>query len=147
MHHSKIRSRGNNSTVSLRLNLVRYEQLLERGTELFSTRGNKFFAAVTMLILFLAASIFSSPALAQPRTQTRAASVVPSPQSILRFNPGDDRTISAWKQITDYFARLDATSDRVQVNAIGTTTLGRQMIAAFISAPENIRNLEKYKTI
>jgi len=66
---------------------------------------------------------------------------------VLGFNPGDDRTIADWKQITDYFARLDKASDRVAVQTIGTSTLGRTMIAAFISAPENIRSLEKYKAI
>src|SRR5437870_6329098 len=73
--------------------------------------------------------------------------IIPSPRSVLGFNPGDDRTIADWKQITDYFARLDKASDRVAVQTIGTSTLGRTMIAAFISAPENIRSLEKYKAI
>ena len=63
------------------------------------------------------------------------------------FNPGDDKTIADWKQITDYFARLDRASDRVQVQTIGQSTLGVPLIAAFISAPENIRSLEKYKAI
>jgi len=85
---------------------------------------------------------------AQRRSQSSATSAaIPSPRSVLGFNPGDDRTIADWKQITDYFARLSRASDRVQVQTIGTSTLGRQMIAAFISAPENIRNLQKYKTI
>lgn len=76
-----------------------------------------------------------------------AASTIPSPKSVFGFDPGQDRTIIDWKQITDYFARLDKASDRVQVANIGTSTLGRQIIAAFISAPENIRNLDKYKAI
>jgi hypothetical protein len=71
----------------------------------------------------------------------------PTPQSILGFAPGDDRTIADWSQITKYFARLDAASDRVQVQTIGETTLGRPMIVATISAPENIRNLAKYQDI
>jgi hypothetical protein len=72
---------------------------------------------------------------------------IPSPRSVFGFNPGDDRTIIDWKQIADYFARLDRASDRVQVRTFGQSTLGRPLIAAFISAPENIRNLEKYKAI
>src|SRR5713226_5421643 len=72
---------------------------------------------------------------------------IPSPQSVLGFNPGDDRTIADWKQITNYLALLGKTSNRVSVQTIGQSTLGRTMIAAFISAPENIRNLEKYKAI
>ncbi len=84
------------------------------------------------------------------QAQRRAGPVtgsIPSPRSVLGFNPGDDRTIADWKQITNYFALLGKNSNRVQVQTIGQSTLGRTMIAAFISAPENIRNLEKYKEI
>src|SRR2546422_1706760 len=92
-------------------------------------------------------ALFTGTAQAQPRRAATPSAVVPSPRSVLGFTPGDDRTIADWKQITDYFARLDKASDRVQVQTIGQSTLGRTMIAAFISAPENIRNLEKYKAI
>ncbi|HXI62058.1 MAG TPA: M14 family metallopeptidase, partial [Pyrinomonadaceae bacterium] len=84
---------------------------------------------------------------AQRKRTDAPSNAIPSPRSVFGFNPGDDRTIVDWKQITDYFARLDKASDRVQVINIGTSTLGRQMIAAIISAPENIRNLDKYKAI
>lgn len=76
-----------------------------------------------------------------------AGAAIPSPSSVFGFTPGDDRTVADWKQITDYFARLDKASDRVSVQTIGQSTLGRPLIAAFISAPENIRNLEKYKDV
>ncbi|HXM50047.1 MAG TPA: M14 family metallopeptidase [Pyrinomonadaceae bacterium] len=79
---------------------------------------------------------------ARPLTNT-----IPSPRSVFGFNPGDDRTIVDWKQITGYFTQLDQASDRVSVQTVGQSTLGRPLIAAFISAPENIRNLEKYKDI
>src|SRR5436190_22596637 len=93
---------------------------------------------VTVLLIALA--------VASTQAQRRAASSsIPSPRSVLGFNPGDDRTIADWKQISDYFTRLDAVSDRVQLQTIGKSTLGRTMFVAFISAPENIRNLEKYK--
>jgi hypothetical protein len=79
--------------------------------------------------------------------QAQAQIALPSPTSVLGFHPTDDKTIADWGQITNYFARLDAASDRVRVQEIGRTTLGKPMIVAFISAPENIRNLEKYKQI
>ncbi|MGQ0761788.1 MAG: M14 family metallopeptidase [Acidobacteriota bacterium] len=94
--------------------------------------------AIAVAILF-----YSHPALAQRRTPA----TIPSPRSVLGFNPGDDRTIADWKQISDYFGRLDRASDRVQLQTLGKSTLGRTMFVAFISAPENIRNLEKYKAI
>ncbi len=72
---------------------------------------------------------------------------VPSPQSVLGFHPTDDKTIADWSQITNYFAKLDAASDRVKVQEIGKTTLGKPLIVAFISSADNIKNLEKYKQI
>ncbi|MBK7705492.1 MAG: hypothetical protein IPJ30_06845 [Acidobacteria bacterium] len=75
------------------------------------------------------------------------AQVPPSPKAFLGFNPTDDRTIADWKQITDYFAKLDAGSPKVSVREIGRSTLGKPQIAVFISAPENIRNLEKLRQI
>jgi len=101
--------------------------------------------AVAALCLAL---LLVSGAKAQRRNASSStAASIPSPQSVFGFNPGDDRTTIDWKQITDYFARLAKTSDRVRIETIGTTTLGRPMMAAFISAPENIRNLDKYKAI
>src|SRR2546427_4663730 len=99
------------------------------------------------LIVIASLSIFAGAANAQRRAAQTSAPSIPSPRSVFGFTPGDDRTIADWKQITDYFARLDKASDRVQVQTIGTSTLGRTMTAAFISAPENIRNFEKYKAI
>lgn len=87
-----------------------------------------------------------SPASAQRRAAPPVTQIS-SPRAVLGFNPGDDRTIADWKQIADYFTRLDKSSDRVQLQDIGKSTLGRTMFVAFISAPENIRSLEKYKAI
>ena len=70
---------------------------------------------------------------------------VPSPRSVLGFNPTDDKTIADWTQITNYFSRLDAGSNRVTVKEIGKTTLGKPLIVAFISSPDNIKNLERYR--
>ena len=72
---------------------------------------------------------------------------IPSPESFLGFNPTDDKTIADWRQITDYFAKLDEASDRVKVEEIGKTILGRSQIVAYISSAENIRNLDKYKKL
>jgi hypothetical protein len=81
--------------------------------------------------------LFSVAIVAQP----------PSPRSVLGFHPTDARTIADWGQITDYFAKLDARSARVKVQAIGRTTLGKPMIAAFISSEDNIRSLGRYREI
>jgi Zinc carboxypeptidase len=115
----------------------RYTRLISRGCAL----------AVLSIALTVGSSLTGSLVHAQRATRTPVTPAIPAPRSVLGFEPGDDRTIADWKQITDYFARLDRMSERVQVQTIGQSTLGRPLIAAFISAPENIRNLEKYKDI
>ncbi len=74
-------------------------------------------------------------------------SQVPTPASVLGFTPTDDRTIADWTQIRGYFEKLDAASDRVVVREFGKTTLGKPMIVAFISSAENVKALDKYRTI
>ena len=75
------------------------------------------------------------------------AAQVPSPKSVLGFQPTDDKTIADWRQITDYFAKLDKESNKVTVKEIGKTTLGKPLIVAFISSKDNIKNLDKYRRI
>ncbi|MEJ7575974.1 MAG: M14 metallopeptidase family protein [Pyrinomonadaceae bacterium] len=110
-------------------------------------------AALTSVVfaLLLNCSLLPSAARAQSLANTNPPSLAivapPSPRDVLGFTPGDDRTIADWKQISDYFRRLDAASDRVQLETLGQTTLGRPFIVAYISAEENIRNLPKYKEI
>jgi hypothetical protein len=72
---------------------------------------------------------------------------VPSPKSVLGFQPTDDRTIADWSQITNYFSKLDAKSDKILVREIGKSTLGKPLIVAFISSASNIKNLEKLRQI
>jgi hypothetical protein len=86
------------------------------------------------------------PPVADTLAATPAARV-PSPRDVLGFTPGDDRKLADWTQIQDYFNRLDRASERVRIEKVGETTLGRTLIAAFISAPANIRELDKYRDI
>lgn len=72
---------------------------------------------------------------------------IPSPKSVLGFQPTDDKTIADWSQIVNYFQKLDKASDKVAVKEIGKTTLGKPLIVAFISSASNIKNLEKYRQI
>lgn len=72
---------------------------------------------------------------------------VPSPKSVLGFNPTDDKTIADWSQITDYFVKLDRASKKVIVKEIGKTTNGKPLIVAFISSADNIKHLDKFRQI
>ncbi|MCA1558582.1 MAG: peptidase M14, partial [Acidobacteria bacterium] len=106
--------------------------------------------ALTVSLIFSIILLLQGNAQAQTRTVDSPATggaMLPSPQSVLGFTPGTERTIADWKEITNYFARLDAASDRLAIRNIGESTGGRPLFVAFISAPENIRDLDKYKEI
>src|SRR6476469_2391397 len=76
-----------------------------------------------------------------------AARGMPTPASILGYEPGADRHLPTWKQITDYFTALDKASPRVQTRVLGKTTLGRPFLAVFISDSSTLANLEHYRQI
>ncbi len=80
-------------------------------------------------------------------TLTTFAQVIPAPADVLGFTPGDDRKLASWAQIVAYFQKLDAASDRTEFREIGRTTMDRPFVYAVISAPENLKNLEKYKQV
>src|ERR1051325_2484733 len=74
-------------------------------------------------------------------------SAVPAPADVLGFTPGDDYKLADFSQVRDYFLKLDAASDRVQVSSAGLSTEGREMLVAGISSDDNLRNLAHYKDI
>ena len=112
---------------------------------MISFRSARAFVAAVALFLCVAASSFAQTG--DYRRPPLQGAAIPSPKSVLGFNPGDDRTIADWSQITGYFERLDRASDRVVVQTLGQSTLKRPLIVAFISARENILALDKYKDI
>ena len=83
----------------------------------------------------------------RPLPAHRIAGPIPAPASVIGFEPGTDRKLPTWKQITDYFTALDRASPRVSVRTLGKTTLGRPFLVAFISDPSTLANLERYRQI
>lgn len=72
---------------------------------------------------------------------------VPTPASHFGHPIGVDRKLLDWDQVVSYFYDLAKSSDRILVNEIGKSAEGRPMIAATISAPENLRRLDYYRNI
>ncbi|HKZ00894.1 MAG TPA: M14 family zinc carboxypeptidase, partial [Pyrinomonadaceae bacterium] len=73
--------------------------------------------------------------------------IIPKPEDVLGFTPGDDRKLASWSQVLSYFERLDQASDRVRFEMLGRSTMDRPFVMATISAPENLIRLEEYKRI
>ena len=78
---------------------------------------------------------------------TSQAQNIPTPTQFLKFEVGADRQLADYKQITSYFQELARLSKRIEVEVLGPTTLGNDLIMAVISSEENIRNKAIYQEI
>ncbi|MCH8806814.1 MAG: peptidase M14 [Planctomycetes bacterium] len=94
-------------------------------------------------VLVLAAAGCASPASAV--AQVRAD--VPTPASIIGHEVGADYELARWEKIVEYFDKLAAASDRVNVRRIGESTEGNPFLVCEISSAETIANLDKYKAL
>jgi zinc carboxypeptidase len=85
--------------------------------------------------------------IASAQTPPKAQGRVPTPSQFLGFEVGADRKLADYRQIVSYFKALAAASPRVEIEVLGKTTLGEEMIMAVISTPENLRNKTKHQEI
>lgn len=96
--------------------------------------------STTRLIVLIAMLLFSCGILS-------AQSAIQTPSQFLGFEVGADRQLADYKQIASYFKELAKASKRIEIEILGPTTLGNEMVMAVISSEENIRNKAKYQEI
>jgi hypothetical protein len=77
----------------------------------------------------------------------RSADEIPTPASFLGFEVGADRRLADWTEITGYLNVLADASDRIQLDTLGMTTLGRPFVALTISSAANLRRLDHYLAV
>jgi hypothetical protein len=68
-----------------------------------------------------------------------------SPEAYYGFKPGTDRKLVRWDKVVEYFWKLDESSDRIKVVEEGKSTMGYPILVAYISSPENLKNLDEIK--
>jgi Zinc carboxypeptidase len=76
-----------------------------------------------------------------------ASAAVPTPESHFGHKIGVDNELLDWAKVVSYFEALAKSSDRIKFLELGKTVEGRAQIAAVISSPANIQNLEHYREI
>jgi hypothetical protein len=84
---------------------------------------------------------------AVPPLPAGAQSRIATPKEALGFNIGDDYRLATYTQLLAYWQQLARQSSRMVLDTIGTTAEGRPQLMAIVSAPENLRNLARYKGI
>ena len=75
------------------------------------------------------------------------AAAVPTPKEHFGYTPGDDYKLAGYGEITGYFKKLAAESDRIRVVEYGKSSEGRALYVAFISSAENLRRLAEYQEL
>src|SRR5207249_5323758 len=76
-----------------------------------------------------------------------AAGPLQTPEQFLGFKVGADNKLVRWDKIVDYMKLVAANSDRVRFRELGPTSNGNPFIALEISAPDTLRNLDRYKQL
>ncbi len=76
-----------------------------------------------------------------------AYAAVPTPESHFGHKIGVDNELLDWDKVVSYFQALSTSSDRLKFLELGKTVEGRPQIAAVISSPANLKNLEHYRDI
>src|SRR3989449_2203862 len=110
------------------------------------------------LVLLFAVAIVAAPASPAAAQQPRrtpprrrppsvAAPRIPTPKSVLGFEPGEDRKLAEWPLLVRYYQALAKASDRVQYRELGKTTLGAPFVVLVISSPQNLRRLNRFRTL
>ncbi len=72
---------------------------------------------------------------------------VPPPEEIIGFKVGADFHLASYQQALEYFKALEKASPMMKLFEIGKTSMGKPMICAVITSPENMSNLDRYKEI
>jgi hypothetical protein len=75
------------------------------------------------------------------------AAQVTTPLQAFGFEPGTDRKLADWKELTAYYQKVAAQSDRVRYQEIGKTMEGRPFVLLTVSSAENLAHLAEYKQI
>src|SRR4051794_16689641 len=72
---------------------------------------------------------------------------IPSPEEVFGYPVGAERKIPDWPLMVDYYRRLAAASDRVDVEELGRTTDDNPLLLVTISAPENLARREELRAV
>jgi hypothetical protein len=76
-----------------------------------------------------------------------AQSNLPTPASVLGFEPGADYKLANYEQVTSYFQKIDAASDKMMMVPAGKSSQGRTYYFALISSKRNLERIDRYREI
>jgi hypothetical protein len=100
-----------------------------------------------MKLLHRSSALCLALLLSIPLFAQKPSTAIPNPSQFVGFQVGADRQLADYKQIVSYFRKLSELSPKIQVESLGPTTLGNDLVMVEISSPENLKNKAHYKEI
>jgi len=96
-------------------------------------------ASLSGIVVALALTVSQGPVAAFGSLQ--------SPEQFIGFRVGEDRQLVRWDRIVEYMKLAAEGSARVRYRELGETTQGQPFVLVEISAPETIRNLDRFRRL
>ncbi|MEN3037727.1 MAG: M14 family metallopeptidase [Candidatus Kryptonium sp.] len=72
---------------------------------------------------------------------------ISSPEKFFGFKIGEDRKLIGWEEIVKYLNYVDKNSERIIIEELGKTTLGKSFIVVVASSEKNMKDLQRLKSI
>ncbi len=72
---------------------------------------------------------------------------IQAPEDFFGFSPGADKMLFNYEQMMEYLKALDDNSDRIRIDEVGQSSLGKPMFVVSISSEANIAKLDRLKMI
>ncbi len=76
-----------------------------------------------------------------------SAQTLRTPEEFLGFPVGADRQLARYDTVLEYLREVEAASDRVSIESIGTSVLGNEMVAVVLTSAANQGELDTYRAI
>ena len=86
-------------------------------------------------------------ALLLPLSVSAQSNSLPTPEQFLGHRVGADKKLARWDKIVEYAQLVAKNSDRVRFRELGKSTLGNPFIALEFSAPDTLKDSERYKQL
>src|SRR5689334_19095047 len=74
-----------------------------------------------------------------------ASGTLQTPEQFLGYKVGADNKLVRWDKIVEYMKLAAANSDRVRYRELGKSSNGNPFIVLEISAPDTLKNADRYK--
>ena len=93
--------------------------------------------------LLVALALATAALVTSGQPAARAAQQIADPTAFFGFRIGTDGELARYPKVLDYFKQIADRSDRVNYEELGKTTMGNAFALVTISAPENLRRLDR----